>query len=148
MVSQKFGVLSVIASTGGLKFIGKDQKWMNPPNKATPEEVESLKKMRSKKVCITFNDKGEYVSCGITATDNKDIPTHPETDNKSAPQQAKTGQIDRETSIVRQTCLKVAGEVAKSNMFPMPAEGYKAIGHLAADILTLAEELEEWVNRK
>ena len=95
MVSQKFGVLSVIASTGGLKFIGKDQKWMNPPNKATPEEVEYLKKMRSKKVCITFNDKGEYVSCGITATDNKDIPTHPETDNKSAPQQAKTGQIQR-----------------------------------------------------
>lgn len=92
---QETGTLKVVASTGGLKFIGEGAKWMNPAKDITAEGMKHLNSLRNKRVVIDFNDKGKYIRCELAPVENRDIPTHPANNQKSAPEPAKTGDITK-----------------------------------------------------
>ena len=92
---QKTGTLKVVASTGGLKFIGKDAEWMNPAKEITAEGMEHLKALKNKRVIIDFNDKGRYIRCELDTANNREIPNYPANEQKSAPEPAKTEGIQK-----------------------------------------------------
>jgi hypothetical protein len=148
---QKTGTIKVVASTGGLKVFDSED-WINPADKVTAEGLDYLKSLNKKKVIITLNDKGKYTKVDEDTGENREIPTYPANEQKSAPQSAKTDyEIKSElkqTSIVRQTCLKAAAETIKAGIFPMPTEGYSTVKEIEDIVTGMAAKFEEWVNRK
>ena len=139
---NKIGTLKIVASTGGLKLLNFED-WLNPAQKVTPSGIEHLKALKGKKVSIDFNDNGKYVSCNL-CSDNVDIKSCPSTENNSLQSPNTQTSIARQSSIVRQSCLKTAGEVMKSLN---STAGYDA-GMLSKETIKVAENFETWVNRK
>lgn len=92
---QKKGNLYIVASTGGLKFIGKDQEWMNPAKDITAEGLDHLKSLKGKYVVINFNDKGKYIRCEIDVGTNSEIKSNPSAEPQKLPETNKSEGIQK-----------------------------------------------------
>ena len=82
-IMQKSGILKIVASTGGLKFLNSDE-WMNPPKDFLSDmALKGIQGLRNKNVIVTFNDDGRYISC----VEGKLEPSNDTTTEKSEPQE-------------------------------------------------------------
>ncbi|MCK5281845.1 MAG: hypothetical protein KAK00_00385 [Nanoarchaeota archaeon] len=134
MYENNIGTLKIVASTGGLKLFGSD-KWINPAQKVTEDGMKHLESLKSKKVLIKLNDNGKYVNIDI-CTDHDTKSTQ-----NSAPR--PMSPPDTQTSIIRQSCLKVAGEVMKTRLKQVD-DTTEQLSMLTID---MAERFESWVTR-
>ena len=89
---EKYGVLKIVASTGGLMFVGKKHEWLNPAKKLTPNEIAGIQTLKGTNVIVTFNNEGAYTN---VIEGKKPIPTNPSVDNKTSTQTVKTEEYPK-----------------------------------------------------